>query len=186
MATSLVPMTPSRNLRRKALRTFNAQVAHSTHISGKSAAQLLVGCRIEKDLSHLDLPPSGGDAFARPCHCLVHVRAFQYPKTPDVFLGLKVRSVGDEGSAIGLRSQRLRGPKAASEFPDAGSNHLFIERVDLAARRFVRLGRVEVVGEVTSNQILRHCLLLKWSSGGPVALPSPYSRTAGPEFDKSS
>jgi hypothetical protein len=24
------------------------------------------------------------------------------------------------------------------------------------------------------------------SSGGPVALPSPYSRTAGPEFDKSS
>src|SRR5258706_14511124 len=85
-------------------------------------AQLLVGCRIEKDLSHLDLPPSGGDAFARPCHCLVHVRAFQYPKTPDVFLGLKVRSVGDEGSAIGLRSQRLRGPKAASEFPDAGSN----------------------------------------------------------------
>src|SRR6478672_9993923 len=146
MATSLVPMIPSRNLRRKALRTFNAQVAHSTHVSGKSAAQLLVGCRIEKDLSHLDLPPSGGDAFARPCHCLVHVSAFQYPKTADVFLGLKVRPVGDEDSAIGLRSQRLRGPKAASEFPDAGSNHLFVERVDLADRRFVRLGRVEVVG----------------------------------------
>src|SRR5436309_2175897 len=67
-----------------------------------------------------------------------------------------------------------------------GSNHLFVERVDLAARRFVHLGRVEVVGEVTSNQILRHCLLLKWSSGRLVALPSLYNRTAGPEFDKSS
>jgi|HubBroStandDraft_2_1064218.scaffolds.fasta_scaffold246677_2 hypothetical protein len=39
-------------------------------------------------------------------------------------------------------------PKAASEFPDAGSNHLFIERVDRVARRFVHLGRVEVVGLV--------------------------------------
>jgi hypothetical protein len=28
--------------------------------------------------------------------------------------------------------------------------------VDLAAHRFVHLRRVEVVGEVTSNQILRH------------------------------
>jgi len=25
-----------------------------------------------------------------------------------------------------------------------------------------------------------------WSLGGPLTLPSPYSRTAGPEFDKSS
>src|SRR6266852_8088972 len=58
-----------------------------------------------------------------------------------------------------------------------GSNHLFVERLDLAARRLVRLGRVEVVGEVTSNQILRHCLLLKWSSGRLVALPSLYSRS---------
>jgi hypothetical protein len=30
--------------------------------------------------------------------------------------------------------------------------------VDLAARRFVHLGRVEVIGEVTSYQILRHVL----------------------------
>src|SRR5882762_8668414 len=150
---------------------------HAFIPSFKSAAQLLVGCRIEKDFSHLALPPSGGDAFARPCHRLVHVSAFQYPKTADVFLGLKVRPVGDENCAIGLRSQRLRGPKSASEFPDAGGNHLFVERVDLAAYRFVHLGRVEVVGEVTSNQILRHCLLLEWSSGWLVALPSRYSRS---------
>src|SRR5258708_24848146 len=57
-----------------------------------------------------------------------------------------------------------------------GSNHLFVARVDLAARRFVHVGRVEVVGEVTSNRILRHCLLLEWSSGKLVALPSLYSR----------
>src|SRR6185369_8345198 len=93
---------------------------------------------------------------ACPCHCLVHVSAFQYPKTADVFLRLKVRSVGDQDSAIGLPSQRLRGPKAASESPDARSNHLFIERVDLTPHRFVHLGRVEVVGKVTSDKILRH------------------------------
>ena len=72
----------------------------------KSAAQLLIGCRTEKDLSHLALPPSGGDAFARPGHRLVHVSAFQYPKTADVFLGLKVRPVGDEDSAIILLKNR--------------------------------------------------------------------------------
>src|ERR1700731_3874181 len=151
------------------------------HPMFKSAAQLLIGCRTEKDLSHLALPPSGGDAFARPCHRLVHVSAFQYPKTADVFLGLKVRPVGDEDSAIGLPSQRLRGPKAASEFPDAGSNHLFVERVDLAARRFVRLGRVEVVGEVTSNQILRHSFSFNGLRASSTALrtaSSFYSRRA--------
>jgi hypothetical protein len=125
-------------------------------VRGCRTAHLLVGCRIEKYLSYLDLPPDGGDAFARPCHRLVHVSAFQYPKTPDVFLGLKVRPVGDEDFAIGLRPQGLRGPKAASESPHPGSNHLFIERVDLATRRFVHLGRVEIVGKVTSNKKLRH------------------------------
>ncbi len=44
--------------------------------------------RHEEDLSHLDVPAGGGDAFARPCQRLVHVSAFQYPKTADVFLGL--------------------------------------------------------------------------------------------------
>jgi hypothetical protein len=32
--------------------------------------------------------------------------------------------------------------------------------VYLAAHRFVRLGRVKVVGEVTSNKILRH--IVSW------------------------
>jgi hypothetical protein len=38
------------------------------------------------------------------------------------------------------------------------------------------------------HQILRHdfSILLERSSDGPVALPSRYGRTAGPEFDKSS
>jgi len=49
--------------------------------SFKSAAQLLVGRRIEEDLSYLDPPSGGDDAFARPCHRLVHVSGFQYPKT---------------------------------------------------------------------------------------------------------
>jgi hypothetical protein len=59
--------------------------------SFKSAAQLLVGWRwLEEDLSHLALSSSGGDAFVRPCDRLVHIGAFQYSKTADVFLGLKV------------------------------------------------------------------------------------------------
>jgi len=57
---------------------------------------------------------------------------------------------------LGLRSQQLRGPKAASKFPDAGSHHLFVERMDFSGHRFARFGWVEVVGEVTSNKILRH------------------------------
>jgi hypothetical protein len=140
-------------------------VAVAAHISSSVRSGLplsgLVGRRHEKDLSHLAIASSGGGAFARPRQRLVHVSAFQYPKTADVFLGLQVRPVGDEDSAIVLHSQRLRGPKAASEFPDAGSNHLFVERVNRATRRFVHLGRVEVVGEVTINQILRHRLLLE-------------------------
>jgi hypothetical protein len=76
-----------------------------------------------------------------------------------VFLGLKVRPVGDEDATIGLRPQRLRVAcrrYAASENPDAGSNHLFVERVDFLAHRFVHRGRVKIVGEVTCNQIMRH------------------------------
>jgi hypothetical protein len=41
---------------------------------------------------------------------------------------------------------------------------------------------------VHRNQILWHdfSFVLCRYSGGPIALPSPYSRTVGPEFDKSS
>ena len=45
---------------------------------------------------------------------------------------------------------------AAGEFPHAGSNHFAVERVDLLDHRFGYGGRVEVVGEVVSNQILWH------------------------------
>jgi hypothetical protein len=79
----------------------------------RRALQPLVGWRLEEYLSHLALPPSSGDALR--AH-EVHVSAFQYPKPADVFLGLKVRSVGDEDSAIGLRSQGLCGPKAQPNF----------------------------------------------------------------------
>src|SRR5215510_2936641 len=61
---------------------------------------------------------------------------------------------------------------------------IVVERVDVARHRFVLCGWVVVVGMVDSNQILRHDSLLYRSSGGTVARPSLYSRTAGPEFDK--
>ena len=85
-----------------------------------------------------------------------------------MLLGLQVRPVGDEHLAIGLRPQRLRTAgrgKAAGELPGAGSNHLAVERVDLADRPFGFDGRVVVVGVVDSNQILWH----NFSSLFPVA-----------------
>src|SRR5260370_34186372 len=49
---------------------------------------------------------------------------------------------------------------SASELPGAGSDHFAVERVDLLDHRFGYGGRVEVVGEVVSNQILRHNFFL--------------------------
>jgi hypothetical protein len=83
-----------------------------------------------------DLSPSGGEAFARPCHHLVHVRALQYPETADVLLGLQIRPVGHEDSAVLLRSQRLRGPQAAREFPGARQQSSLCSRcVRFSSRR---------------------------------------------------
>src|ERR1700754_108534 len=97
------------------------------------ALPALLGSRHEEDLPHLHLPARSGGAFARPRQRLLHVGAFQYPETADMFLRLEVRSIGDEDGTIGLCSQRFRGAETAREFPDAGSNQLFVERVDLAA-----------------------------------------------------
>src|SRR5262249_42543206 len=102
---------------------------------------------------------AGDGTLLRPCECLIHIGGFQYPKSTHVLLGLDVRSVGDEHLAMGLLSQRLcvggRG-NAARELPDAGSNQFAVERVDLLDHRFGYGRRVEVVGEVVTNQILWH------------------------------
>src|SRR6185312_8187330 len=100
----------------------------------------------EKYLSNLDLSFGSDSAFARPRDGLINVRTLQNPETADVLLGLKVRPVGDDDFAIGLRSHRLRGPKAACKLPDAGGNHLFVKGVDREAHRFIHLRRIEVVG----------------------------------------
>src|SRR5712671_3207423 len=50
----------------------------------------------------------------------------------------------------------LAGEIPASELPGAGSDHFAVERVDFLDHRFCYGGRVKVVGEVVSNQILRH------------------------------
>ena len=76
-----------------------------------------------------------------------------------MLLGLQVRPVRDEHLAVGLPPQRLRAAgrgNAAGELPHAGSNQFAVERVDLFDHRFGYGGRVEVVGEVISNQILWH------------------------------
>src|SRR5258708_4148337 len=118
--------------------------------------------REEKKRPHLASHIADDGTLLRPCQRLVHVGAFQYPKPAHVLLGLGVRPVGDEDLAVWLGTQRLcvggRG-NAAGELPHAGSNHFAVERVDLFHHRFGYSGRVEVVGEVVSNQILWHDFL---------------------------
>jgi len=116
-------------------------------------------CRQKR--SHLDRRPARDDSLALPRRCLVQIGSFQYPKTAYVLLSLQVRSVGDEHFTIGLPPQRSRAAgraEAAGKKPDTRSLHLIVERVDIAHHRFALCGRVVVVGDVNSNQILRHDL----------------------------
>src|SRR5262249_2679429 len=124
-----------------------------------ASAGSLFRSRVEKKLAHLARHIAGDGSLLRPCECLIYIGGFQYPESAHVLLGLGVRSVGDEHLAVGLLSQRLcvggRG-NAAGELPGAGSNQFAVERVDLFHHRFGYGGRVEVVGEVVTNQILWH------------------------------
>src|SRR5882672_9677642 len=135
----------------------------ATMLCSEVAAARLFRCslrsRVEKKLAHLAGHIAGDGTLLRPYQRLVDISAFQYPKSAHVLLGLGVRPVGDEHLAVGLGPQRLRAARrgnSASELPHAGSNHFAVECVDVLDHRFGYGGRVEVVGEVVSNQILRH------------------------------
>src|SRR5215467_2737414 len=122
-------------------------------------AGLLFRSWVEKKLAHLAGHIAGDGSLPRPCKCLIQIGGFQYPESAHVLLGLGVRSVGHEHPAVGLLPQRLRvggRGNAAGELPGAGSNQFAVERVDFFDHRFGYGGRVEVVGEVVTNQILWH------------------------------
>src|SRR5215469_3667781 len=122
-----------------------------------ASAGSLFRSRVEKKLAYLAGNIAGDGTLLRPCKCLIQIGGFQNPKTAHVLLGLGVRSVSDEHLAVGLLSQCLRvggRGNAAGELPHAGSNHFAVERVDLFDHRFGYGGRVEVVGEVVTNQML--------------------------------
>src|SRR5215475_4478792 len=115
--------------------------------------------RVEKKLAHLAHRIAGDGSLARPRECFVHIGGFQYPEAADVLLGLCVRPIGDAHRTIRLLPHRLcvaDWGNSAGELPDAGSNHFAVERVDLLDHPFGHGGWVEVIGKVTSNQILRH------------------------------
>src|SRR5579864_714765 len=121
--------------------------------------RFLFRSRVEKKLAHLAGHIAGDGSLLRPCKCLIQIGRFQYPESAHVLLGLGVRSVGDQHPAVGLLPQRLRAGgrgNPAGELPGAGSNQFAVERVDLLHHRFGYGGRVEVVGEVVSDQILWH------------------------------
>src|SRR5215472_5788357 len=124
-----------------------------------ASAGFLFRSRVEKKLAHLARRIAGDGTLARPRECLVHIGGFQYPETSHVLLGLGVWPIGDEHCTIRLLPHRLcvagRG-NSAGELPHAGSNQFTVERVDLLDPRFGYGGRVEVVGEVVSKQILWH------------------------------
>src|SRR5712692_9610435 len=134
-----------------------------TMFCSEVAAARLFRCslrsRVEKKLAHLAGHIAGDGALTRPRQRLVHIGSFQYPETAHMLLGLGVWPIGDEHRTIRLLPHRLGvagGGNSASELPGAGSDHFAVERVDLLDHRFGYGGRVEVVGEVVSNQILRH------------------------------
>ena len=93
------------------------------------------------NLAHLDRRQAGDDRITCPLERLVHVSGLQYRKTASVLLSSQIRAVGDEHFAIGLRPQRVRLAGRA----EAGSDK----------PRQALCGRVEVVGEVTRNQIMQ-------------------------------
>ena len=80
-------------------------------------AGALFRSRVEKKLAHLAHGIGGDGTLPRPRECLIHIGAFQYPKSAHVLLGLGVRSVGDEHLTVGLDPQRLRA--ASREMPQA-------------------------------------------------------------------
>src|SRR5437016_3620848 len=136
------------------------------HFEVESAARLFrcfLRSRVEKKLAHLAGHIAGDGTLARPRQRLVHIGSFQYPETAHMLLGLGVWPIGDEHRTIRLLPHRLcvagRG-NSASELPGAGSDHFAVERVDLLDHSFGYGGRVEVVGEVVSNQILWHDFFL--------------------------
>src|SRR5215467_10555705 len=124
-----------------------------------ASAGSLFRSRVEKKLAHLAWHIAGDGSLLRPCKSLIQIGGFQYPESAHVLLGLGVRPVGDEHPAVGLLPQRLRvggRGNAAGELPGAGSDQFAVERVDLFHHFFGYGGRIEVVGEVVSNQILWH------------------------------
>src|SRR3979490_3447379 len=135
----------------------------ATMFYSEVAAARLFRCslrvRVEKKLAHLARRIALDGTLARPHQRLVHIRSLQKAKTAHMLLGLGVWPIGDEHRTIRLLPHRLcvagRG-NSASELPGTGSDHFAVERVDLLDHRFGYGGRVEVVGEGVSNQILWH------------------------------
>src|ERR1051326_3697734 len=89
--------------------------------------------RKEKQLAHLTGHIARDRAPLRPRQRFVHVGAFQNPKSAHVLLGFGIWPIGDRHLAVRLLAQRLRVRRrrnTASEFPDAGSNHFAVERMN--------------------------------------------------------
>src|SRR5215467_10606341 len=152
-----------------------------------ASAGFLFRSRVEKKLAHLARRIAGDGTLARPRECLVHIGGFQYPETAYVLLGLSVRPIGDEHRTIRLLPHRLcvggRGD-SAGELPHASSNQFAVERLDLLDHCFGYGGRVEVVGKVASNQILRHEVSFNGLCVGRLICFHYIRRTTGPKFDK--
>src|SRR6185503_1027744 len=92
---------------------------------------VLFGGWHKEDLSHLDRKTARFRALAGPCHRLVHVCGFQYPKPAHMLFGLQVWPIGEEQFTVGLRPQRVGRAQPTSELPDTSSDHFAIERVNL-------------------------------------------------------
>src|SRR5690348_16770026 len=64
--------------------------------------------RVEKKFAHLAGDIAGDSSLLRPCKRLIQIGGFQDPESAHVFLGLGVRTIGDDHPSVGLLPERLR------------------------------------------------------------------------------
>jgi len=76
-----------------------------SHLSLRVLGLEFLFCWHCEELAHLDRCAAGDDGFASPRHGLIHVGCVEYPKAANVFLGLKVWSIGDDHLSAGLLTQ---------------------------------------------------------------------------------
>jgi hypothetical protein len=148
-----------------------ATVKASATASSASSTSPRRRIRVALEGTHLDVALARGRAALRDLQRLVEVLCLDHPEAAELLLGLRPRSVGDQGRALLVADGRggLLGVQPAREHPRAALLQLLVEPVDLREHRLhdLRLGGREVALVVHRQQVLLHDVLLVPVTGRP-------------------